>query len=847
MSPATSLGPAGARPRSAFGAQPNRPLLWVAAALAAGSAAGAWGWGSSKAWGEAAAILCTGWIAWRLAEARFASPEGRVGGVPRSGKGWPGALALIVCVGALRAASPPIADWSPSITAWEGQWSVRRTGESEVSGTLEPGPAAGSGARRFELPSGAALHGERVRILRGAPPPLAARGPLPITGRARDTVSPQRAPVGAGPWPEPSEHPIPVAADEVLRLRGVEPEPGWPARWREHLDRRAAQLADPRAGALAQAFLLGDSRALDPEVADLFTRNGLRHVLAVSGWHVAMMALWIVRPFATLARVLVARWPRRQQVLCWITMSISVILCLAYAPLTGGGAPVRRAAVAVALAATVSVSGRAPNGVSRRIDALTLWAAALVFECWLDPGAVCEVSVQLSYGATLGLILGTRPVTACLTRSLGVHLETAPRELLHGPWRACLAAWRRRAVRAGITGVAASLSAVCATAPVIWWTFGEACPWGVLTTPLLAPLFVLLFVSGMLMLLTPWAPLEVLFTGTGEALMEAMSFVDSLPGTPMLLPERPGWLVCGAVGLGWWVVGRARPGLETGSSAATGVPGRWPRLGALPRAASLASAAALALPWSGAPADFELHALAVGHGTAVVFRGPGEPGWIFDCGSRDRPRPAQDALRPLLRAWELDRPVVVLSHGDRDHSGGLAWLLERTRPRGWIGALPAQWGERLPHTSGHLDVGIGLLELPERLPDATLTLLRGLAEEGNEGSRSLLVEVRGTALLLCGDAVDAGWPQVLRERLAAAPGGLLLAPHHGSQGPRLGGLLDAAAPSQVWVSAAATPGIAAELDRRRIPWKLTAREGPLAWTPEGTAGAPAGTPPEHRR
>ncbi|MBK8181095.1 MAG: ComEC/Rec2 family competence protein [Planctomycetes bacterium] len=323
----------------------------------------------------------------------------------------------------------------------------------------------------------------------------------------------------------------------------------------------------------------------------------------------AMMALWIVRPFATLARVLVARWPRRQQVLCWITMSISVILCLAYAPLTGGGAPVRRAAVAVALAATLSVCGlRAERGqLSDRCA--DLWAAALVFECWLDPGAVCEVSVQLSYGATLGLILGTRPVAACLTRSLGVHLETAPRELLHGPGGACLAAWRRRAVRAGITGVAASLSAVCATAPVIWWTFGEACPWGVLTTPLLAPLFVLLFGSGMLMLLTPGPRWKALH-GHRRALMEAMSFVDSLPGTPMLLPERPGWLVCGAVGLGWWVVGRTRPGLETGSSASTDVPGRWPRLGALPRAASLASAAALALPWSAAPADFELHALA---------------------------------------------------------------------------------------------------------------------------------------------------------------------------------------------------------------------------------------------
>ncbi|MBK8181096.1 MAG: hypothetical protein IPK67_19895 [Planctomycetes bacterium] len=139
--------------------------------------------------------------------------------MPRSGKGWPGALALIVCVGALRAASPPIADWSPSITAWEGQWSVRRTGESEVSGTLEPGPAAGSGARRFELPNGAALHGERVRILRGAPPPLAARGPLPITGRPGEhRLAGNRRAGGRRPAAGAQRAPgFPVAADEVLR------------------------------------------------------------------------------------------------------------------------------------------------------------------------------------------------------------------------------------------------------------------------------------------------------------------------------------------------------------------------------------------------------------------------------------------------------------------------------------------------------------------------------------------------------------------------------------------------------------------------------------------------------
>src|SRR5204863_426880 len=118
--------------------------------------------------------------------------------------------------------------------------------------------------------------------------------------------------------------------------------------------------------------------------------------------------------------------------------------------------------------------------------------------CWLDPLAVFDVGVQLSYAATLGLIVATRPLTTCLARGLGLELKPRPAEMLFSWQRQCALALGRRVLHLSLCGVAASMAAVFATAPIVWLTFGEGCPWGLLTTPLFAPLFIGLFASGML-------------------------------------------------------------------------------------------------------------------------------------------------------------------------------------------------------------------------------------------------------------------------------------------------------------------------------------------------------------
>ena len=190
------------------------------------------------------------------------------------------------------------------------------------------------------------------------------------------------------------------------------------------------------------------------------------------------------------------------------------------------------------------------------------------------------------------------------------------------------------------------MAAVLATAPIVWLTFGEACPWGVLTTPLLAPLFIALFAVGMLMFIAPLGFLGTLFGWLSHLLLAALESVDRMPGTPTLLPERPAWLIWGTLALAGLLLRREF---------------RAARSAAVLRCSAILAAALLLLPWAPAPASFELHVLDVGHGTAVVFRSPGEPCWIFDCGSRDRSRVAQDALAPLLRSWEVSQTKVVLS------------------------------------------------------------------------------------------------------------------------------------------------------------------------------------------
>ncbi|MGH9889559.1 MAG: ComEC/Rec2 family competence protein, partial [bacterium] len=140
--------------------------------------------------------------------------------------------------------------------------------------------------------------------------------------------------------------------------------------------------------ALVRAMVLGDRVGIDPAVSESFRMAGTYHVLALSGAQVALLAMLLT---AALRRAGLPRGPR--------ALLVSVAL-VGYAQLVGGDGPVVRATVV----AVVMLVGRALE-----LDAcpVNLLAAAACLLLVHRPSAAFDLGFQLSFAATLGILLFT--------------------------------------------------------------------------------------------------------------------------------------------------------------------------------------------------------------------------------------------------------------------------------------------------------------------------------------------------------------------------------------------------------------------------------------------------------
>ena len=675
----------------------------------------------------------------------------------------------------------------------------------EVQGRWQLGASYGDRSHGHLSPMG-----ERLSIPRGALEPGEEVYVLKPHSWTRSVAGPVQSP--AGP-PAPS---LRATADSLIRLS----PPTLLARLLRPLDKmRAAGVKalgehpDPNARALSAALLFGERSGLDPALSDLFTRTGTRHLLAISGFHVAILAAFLCGPLSKLLSALLAlAFPRLRGRRLISHELLRAILILTLVPLAGSGAPVLRAACAWSLSSLAALVPlrRGETTSRRRPDALSAWCLALLFELLVDPLSWRALSIQLSYAATLGLILSASPL---LRLFRGKSSLTARRSKLmdEHPSLATPNALLKRLRAIAASSIAASLVAVLATTPIAWHHFGEISPIGILATPLAALLITPLLLIAWLDLLLSAAlgvmPLHALTTQLTHLLTQLLSLCDQLPATPTQLPPRPQWLILVAC---WTLLLSFR---------------RSAQRSLLYFIAGLAWLALLS-PRDTAPKTLEVHALDVGHGTCVVLRAPGSRAWIFDAGSRDRSHLTGAALFPLLRSWGNPPLGIICSHTDSDHARALPRIVSRYPPELWLGAIP----RALELSCAHLDLNAGALELSDG--PLKLELHRGLAESGNEGSRTLVVRYKSKRVVLSGDAEQDGLDLMLHRGELAGKADLLLLPHHGSDSPWISSLLESLQPEHVWVSCGSDSQLKEELDRRGLSWKSTHSSGPLTWLSE---------------
>ncbi len=234
---------------------------------------------------------------------------------------------------------------------------------------------------------------------------------------------------------------------------------------------RLDRLLPSRTAPWARALILGDRSAIRRDELEAFRATGQAHILAVSGFHVALVVA-----FALVVVRLIGAGPRGQAL-------AAVPVILVYVPLAGAAASAVRAGAAAALVLFARASGRL--GGARP----TLIATALLLLA-TDAGRTADLGAWLSFVAVAGLLLLTRPITTALI---------PPPDLVIPGWLPAPRAPIRRAL-------AVSFAAWASTAPWIALVFGRIAFVGPFLTVLIVPAISLLLAAGLLLLLVGDVP-----------------------------------------------------------------------------------------------------------------------------------------------------------------------------------------------------------------------------------------------------------------------------------------------------------------------------------------------------
>lgn len=411
----------------------------------------------------------------------------------------------------------------------------------------------------------------------------------------------------------------------------------WRGRLASALDR---VLPEPEAS-LAQGVLLGRRASLPRDLRSAMDVAGLSRLLAVSGQNVALLAGLVV---ATLSWFMGRRWA-----------GVAALAAIAgYALLVGGQPPVVRAAIMGGLLVLARMVGRPAGG----LQPLLLGGATMMAH---DPQVAHEVSFQLSFASTLGLMTLSPPLSG--------WCETAVARL--GPRAHALS-------RPLLDVLAMSVAATAFVLPLAAINFGRISLLAPVANVIAAPAFSGVLGGSALVALAgavwPWAADALWWVAWMPAayLSTVARAFSALPASAMAV-EGFGLvhaLAC-YVGLAMvvWAARRWQP-----------APVGAPPLSAWPLAAGGVAALAATVFWlaaaqAGAAGRLEVVFLDVGEGNAVLVTTPAGRRVLIDGGPSGEAVAA--ALSRHLRPWERHLDLVVLTYPKAGRLGGLLEVLER--------------------------------------------------------------------------------------------------------------------------------------------------------------------------
>lgn len=544
------------------------------------------------------------------------------------------------------------------------------------------------------------------------------------------------------------------------------PSQHWIERLRRELGTFFNTHLDTQTAAVLRALILGDEGLIDKDLRQAFAQAGVTHVLSISGLHIALVAVtaygmwwWVLGRSRVL--LLTFTMPKLASILAMPPV-------LFYAALAGGNVATWRSVVMVFAFLLARVFGR--HGDLYRSLAL---AALITSVVW--PGAVLDISFQLSFVSVLSIVLGMQHLSGWLgSWTTQPIFQASP--------------GRTRLLRSGVTYGAVSAYALLGTAPLTAFYFNQIALAGLVANVVVVPLLGsaavilgLLTVAGFF-LDSHIAALFLWLTGmtvhTGNMLVQ---WFAALPyaSVQVVTPSELELLIVYTLLLSLLLCSFLQPHvfrvllsvLLMTVIADVGVWISYRYFSSTLRVSFLdigqGDAAVIELP----------------DGQVMVVDGGGFAGEDFDSG--------EAIIAPFLWGRKIGHvDILVMSHPQLDHYGGLLYLADHFSPRElWFNGEQGQ-GERF---TKFMDIvtqkGIQLRTLcheapPPHLPQVSLQVLHPPCHNSrldtNNASLVLRLSYGTTDILFTGDIEKEG-ETVLLSATTNLPSEILKVPHHGSR------------------------------------------------------------------
>ena len=507
-------------------------------------------------------------------------------------------------------------------------------------------------------------------------------------------------------------------------------------------DKLAQLWDDPSVLGFLTAELTGDKSLLPESDYVAMQETGLAHIFAVSGLHCAFLV--------TLLSLLIP--PTHRRTLCAVASAVLVFYML----LTGLSPSVARACVMQLFLLSAPLFRRGS-------DPLTSLAAALTVILLVNPYAVGSVSLQLSFAATLGMVLLSGRLYKSFT----------------GWYRG-----RNRAVRAALSflaaNLAATLGALVFTAPLTAYYFNilslVAPLAGLLAVPAAGYAFMSAFVSALLGLV--WTPLGHLAGYVPLLLVKYILWVAHLL---LAVPYHAVYFT--NVYLRVWLLYVYAAFL---GCAVTPDGKRKYALASALTVLTLAACLWLNSHWQQYGA-FRAAVLDVGQGESVALCSGSEAA-LVDCGSSNSYVDAGSVAADALQSAGIRRlSAVIVTHYHADHTNGLTEVLTRLPVDTlYLPDIEDEYGvrDRLISLAAHQGADVVFVTEPTRiaLGEAVLTVYPPLLTTGdlNEQGLTALATAGDFDLLITGDMAGQT-EQLLAQTYPLPDVEVLVVSHHGSR------------------------------------------------------------------